>query len=75
MGHVLQVSAFITAAQMKFLMLHDGKNEDSIKAFFKEVYEVYLRVMLNPFFTTTTRITSSAFDRKVRTLARAYFRA
>lgn len=40
----LRVSAYVTAAQMKFLLLHDGKSEDAIKAFFKDVYEVYLKV-------------------------------
>jgi hypothetical protein len=70
----IQVSAFITAAQMKFLLLHDGKSDDTVKAFFKDVYEVYLRLVLNPFFTPTSRIMSTAFDRKVRALARSYFR-
>ncbi len=39
-----QVSAFVTAAQVKFLLLHDGRSDDSVKGFFKEVYDGYLRV-------------------------------
>lgn len=39
-----QVSAFVTAAQVKFLLLHDGRSDDSIRGFFRDVYDGYLRV-------------------------------
>lgn len=65
----------MTAAQIKFLLLHDGKNEDTIKLFFRDVYEVFLRVMMNPFFTPRSHIKSPAFNQKVRSLARSYFRS
>ena len=71
---LLQVSAFITAAQVKFLLLHDGKSDDTIKQFFKDVYEVYMRVMLNPFFNPGVRITSAAFTQRVKSMARMHFR-
>ena len=40
----LSVTAFVTPGNARFLMLHDGKSDDSIRTFFSEVYELYLRV-------------------------------
>ena len=38
------VSAFLTPGNVKFLLLHDGRNEDSIRVFFNEVHELYIKV-------------------------------
>jgi hypothetical protein len=39
-----QISTFLTAANVKFMLLHGGKSEDSIKSFFTDVYELYVKV-------------------------------
>lgn len=69
-----QVSAFTTAAHIKFLLLHDGRGDEVIRNFFKDVYEIYIKVMLNPFFISTAKITSSLFQQRVKALGRQYFR-
>jgi hypothetical protein len=43
----LFVTAFVSPGSAKFLLLHDGKNDDSIRNFFLEVYDLYLRVRLS----------------------------
>ena len=40
----LTVAAHVTAAHVKFLLLHDGKNDEAIRLFFKDVYDIYVRV-------------------------------
>ena len=64
----------MTAAQIRFLLLHDGRSDDSVKAFFKDAHELYLKVLLNPFFVPTSRILTSNFNQKIRMLARQHFR-
>lgn len=64
------VTAFVTPGNTRFLLLHDGKNDDAVKTFFLEVYEHYLRIMMNPFHTASTKIASKEFDKKVKALAK-----
>lgn len=40
----LLVTAFVTPGNARFLLLHDGKNDEAVRSFFTEVYELYLRV-------------------------------
>jgi hypothetical protein len=47
-----QVSTFLTAGNIKFILLHAGKSEDTIKNFFHEVYEVYVKVGSKPRFAS-----------------------
>lgn len=71
--NALTVSAFVTPSDVRFLLLHDGRHEEAVKNFFQEVYEAHLKVMLNPFHTSKTKITSREFDKKIRTAAKKYF--
>lgn len=71
--NALSVSAFVTPSGVRFLLLHEGRHEESVRGFFMEVYEAHLKVMLNPFHTPKTKITSREFDKKIRTAAKKFF--
>ncbi|RHZ79504.1 hypothetical protein Glove_144g123 [Diversispora epigaea] len=66
------VSAFTTAGNIKFMLLHESKNEDGIRNFFNECYELYIKILMNPFYELNTRITSLSFDTKVRFVTKKY---
>ncbi|KAF8242809.1 Sedlin [Wilcoxina mikolae CBS 423.85] len=68
----LLVSCFLTAGNIKFLLLHDSKNEEPIRQFFTEVHEAYLKTLMNPFYEVDMRITSVVFDAKIRAAAKKY---
>mmetsp|Transcript_18633 Transcript_18633/g.33737 ORF Transcript_18633/g.33737 Transcript_18633/m.33737 type:complete len:141 (-) Transcript_18633:31-453(-) len=70
-----QVSTFLTAGSIKFMLLHSGKSEDSIRNFFTEVYELYVKFSMNPFYQYDTAITSKVFDARVRAVAKRYLLA
>ncbi len=40
----IHVSSFVTACNFRFMMLHDGRNEDGVRAFFRDAYELALKV-------------------------------
>ncbi|CCX30393.1 Sedlin [Pyronema domesticum] len=68
----LLVSCFLTAGNIKFLLLHDSKAEDPIRQFFADVHEAYVKTLMNPFYEVDMRITSTVFDSKVRAAAKKY---
>lgn len=66
------VSAYVTPSGDRFLILHDVKNDEPIRVFFLEAYELYLKCLLNPFYEKGQVIDSKAFDAKIKTLAKKY---
>jgi len=66
------VSAFVTPGNMKFVLLHEGKNDEGIRQFFMEVWELYVKTILNPFHTAHTMIKGGTFDARVRASAKKY---
>ena len=70
----LQISSWITASQVKFMLLHDRGHEDKIRLFFQAVHELYLKTLLNPFYAPGSPITSRVFDARVRAAALRFLR-
>ncbi|BFZ64392.1 TRAPP subunit [Saitoella coloradoensis] len=66
------ISVFLTAGNIKIMLLHESKQDDAIRTFFQEVYDLYVKCLLNPFYTVDAPITSPAFEVKVRAAARKY---
>ncbi|KAF8974884.1 TRAPP subunit [Entomortierella lignicola] len=66
------ISAYLTAGNIKLLLLHDAKSDDAIKNFFNDCYELYIKTLLNPFYEPDSIIRSSTFDSKVRLSAKRY---
>ena len=67
------ISAFVTAGHVKLMLLHDVRNEEGIRNFFHDVHELYVKVLMNPFYQANSLITSPIFDSRVKTLGRRYF--
>lgn len=66
------ISAYVTAGNIKMLLLHEQRNEEPIRQFFTDLYDLYVKTLLSPFYFVNQPITSQVFDAKARTLAKKY---
>jgi hypothetical protein len=57
---------------LRFLILHEHKHDDGIRNFFFDVWELVVKVMMNPFHDLNDPINSTSFDVKVRNSARKH---
>eukprot|EP01061_Rhynchopus_euleeides_P047276 TRINITY_DN9410_c0_g1_i1.p1 TRINITY_DN9410_c0_g1~~TRINITY_DN9410_c0_g1_i1.p1 ORF type:complete len:136 (+),score=29.45 TRINITY_DN9410_c0_g1_i1:85-492(+) len=67
------ISAYISPGYVRFLLMQDREIPDTARSFFAEVNELYLKVLLNPFYQVNTRISSQVFKQRVGQLVRKYF--
>ncbi|RCK55692.1 Trafficking protein particle complex subunit 20 [Candida viswanathii] len=68
----LSINAYILQSQVKFILCYSCKEETSIKQFFQEVNELYVKCLMNPFYNVNDAIVSPDFDLKIKQLARKY---
>jgi hypothetical protein len=66
----LYVSSYVSQGGKIFLILHNGKSEDAVRAFFVETHELYVRYLMNPFTQADAPIISPHFNANVRNLAK-----
>ncbi|KAH9418524.1 trafficking protein particle complex subunit 2 [Dermatophagoides pteronyssinus] len=69
------VTAFVGGnSRIKFLLLHNAPriDENNIKNFFLEMYELYTKFALNPLYVHHTPIQSKAFEKKSNNIAKKY---
>ncbi|KAK4049495.1 TRAPP subunit [Microbotryomycetes sp. JL221] len=75
--HEWTVSVWLTPGGVKLILLHEVKNDDGIRLFLQEVWELYVKRMdhqtlLNPFHELNTAIKSLTFDARVRASAKKH---
>ncbi|ELP92259.1 trafficking protein particle complex subunit, putative [Entamoeba invadens IP1] len=61
------LSAFVTAGNVKFILMSSAKTDET-KAFFNAVYELYVKIVLNPFYELQSPIESDTLTEKIQVL-------
>ncbi|KAM0791486.1 hypothetical protein ACM66B_005939 [Microbotryomycetes sp. NB124-2] len=70
--HEWTVSVWLTPGGVKLILLHEVKNDEGIRMFLQEVWELYVKTLLNPFHELNTPLKSPAFDTRVRASAKKH---
>lgn len=66
------ISAYVTPGRAIFLLLHEGKSDDNVLHFFKEVHEMYIQLLMNPFQARGAPITNVAFSERVKRVMHSF---
>lgn len=66
------ISAFVTPGNVRLLLLHLSKNEESIRQFFMDVWDAYVKTLLSPFYKEGDPIDNPYFDQKVKLMAKRH---
>ena len=61
----LSVNCLLTPANARLMILHENMAEDKLKTFLNEVYDLFVRLSMNPFFSSTEKICIEQFDQRV----------
>jgi hypothetical protein len=67
------VHCLITPSNAKLLLLHENENEEKIKNFFNEVYDLFVKAVMNPFYDPKEKLNIEQFDHRVRMSAKRIF--
>lgn len=71
-GHNTGASSLIGSGSSNSSSSYYSHNEEPIRQFFFDVYDLYVKTLLSPFYFVNQPITSPVFDQKVRVLAKKY---
>lgn len=52
----LSIHCLIMPSNAKLLLLHEDQNEEKIKMFFNEVYDLFVKAIMNPFYDPKEKI-------------------
>lgn len=69
----LSVHCLILPSNAKLLLLHENESEDKIKNFFNEIYELFVKAILNPFYDPKQKLDIDQFDFRVRSHVKRIF--
>jgi trafficking protein particle complex subunit 2 len=71
-GDSYYISAYVGLAPVRLLLMQDCEPKESIATFFAEAYQLCVRYFMNPFCSTTKKITSTGFRDEVAVLCHRY---
>lgn len=64
------ISAFVTPGNVRFLLLHDARSDESIRQFFVDLWDIYVKTILSPFYKEGDPLSNPNFDSRVRQIVK-----